>query len=143
MQSQVQKWVKTCDSCQRAGSKEVRRELNSSEVIGVSWKVHMDSVHIGKGRGGKKKIIGICCDLTGYIDGNAVKEANAKETLTVIKEFISWYGCPNVIVTDGGSEFDNQEVEALLRADGIALKITSAYHPQANSVIERRWPEIR
>ncbi len=139
----VEEWVRSCDVCQKSKDGLPIQELHPSEAIGVGWKVHMDSMHIGKSDSGMEKIIGICDDMTGYLDGEAFPTANGTNVIKVIKDFVSRYGCPNVIITDGGPEFKGQEVQEFAESLGIRIRKASAYHPEANSVIERRWREIR
>ena len=46
------------------------------------------------------------------------------------------YGCPRVIINDGGSQFNNAYFRALLKKYGVHYRITTPYNPQANGQVE-------
>jgi hypothetical protein len=48
------------------------------------------------------------------------------------------YGCAEVHINDQGREFVNTISTELFRLSGVDQRITSAYHPQANGLVERQ-----
>jgi hypothetical protein len=48
------------------------------------------------------------------------------------------YGAADVHITDQGSEFQNKFDTELMRLSGVEHRVTSAYHPQANGLVERQ-----
>lgn len=55
-----------------------------------------------------------------------------------------WAGIPVRVVTDGGSEFDN-EVQAGFETDGTFVDKTAAYSPYQNGLVERHggiWKQV-
>ena len=51
--------------------------------------------------------------------------------------WISRFGCPKVITTDQGSQFESALFKALTNLVGCKRTRTIAYHPQTNGMVER------
>ena len=47
------------------------------------------------------------------------------------------YGCPKIFISDQGREFVNKVNENLFRHCNIQHRVSSAYHPQTNGLVER------
>lgn len=65
------------------------------------------------------------------------------EATEIIKEYVRWtetlFGRKvRVIRSDGGGEFNNNELKAFYRAEGIKPQFTAPYSPQQNGVAERK-----
>ncbi|OBZ80202.1 Transposon Ty3-I Gag-Pol polyprotein, partial [Choanephora cucurbitarum] len=62
-----------------------------------------------------------------------------KETIAnfIYEEIMMRFGCPSEILTDRGSNFNSELVNAYLKRVGTHHKLTSAYHPRTNSKVER------
>ena len=56
---------------------------------------------------------------------------------TLYKGLISFFGAPKRILTDQGKAFTTEVMEQLCSQFGISQLITTAYHPQGNSQVER------
>lgn len=63
-----------------------------------------------------------------------------KESQTIANVFydkwICLFGCPDLIVTDRGTEFNNALLKELTNNLGTKYKTTTAYHPQTNGQAE-------
>jgi hypothetical protein len=64
-------------------------------------------------------------------------EYSAATAEAAVVEWASLFGVPSILVTDGGSHFDNQLIGALTRRFRARHHITTAYSPWANGVVER------
>jgi len=53
-------------------------------------------------------------------------------------DIICRHGCPRIQINDQGLEFLNSLNDELSRLTGTQHRVTSAYHPQANGIVERR-----
>ena len=54
-----------------------------------------------------------------------------------IREIFPHYGMPMVIISDRGTQWKNEFFQALCDEIGIKLKMSTAYHPQTNGLVER------
>jgi len=76
-------------------------------------------------------------DLSGWVEGRAIKAVDSKNVAKFIYEdVICRHGCPQCNVLDRGSENLNL-MKDLLEHYKIKRSVVSAYHPQANGLVER------
>ena len=69
----------------------------------------------------------------------ALRNKSAKDVaLFLYEEVICRWGSPDVIITDQGREFCNLINEELMERAHCKHRITSAYHPQSNGLVERQ-----
>jgi len=66
----------------------------------------------------------------------------------IVKKFIqenifSRFGCPKMIISDGGTHFTHKHFRELLKANGVNHRIATPYHPQTNSQVEVANREIK
>jgi len=54
----------------------------------------------------------------------------------LLSGWISRYGCPQIITTDQGRQFESQLFNSLASICGIHLSRTTAFHPAANGLVE-------
>jgi transposase InsO family protein len=64
-------------------------------------------------------------------------EYSAATAEAAVVEWASLFGVPSILVTDGGSHFDNQLIGATTRRFRARHHITTAYSPWANGIVER------
>lgn len=58
-------------------------------------------------------------------------------------DIICRHGCPRIQINDQGREFLNSLNDELSRLTGTQQRVTSAYHPQANGLVERQNRTIK
>ena len=58
------------------------------------------------------------------------------EVLTSFKEFLKLIGKPDILQTDNGREFNNEEMKVFLKNQKIEYIRGSPYHPQNQGVVE-------
>ena len=73
--------------------------------------------------------------FTKYVELKALRKADAKNVLQAFDELIiNRWGCPQVLLTDNGTEFANKLVAERLSEYGIKQSTIPPYHAQANPV---------
>lgn len=135
----VMRICKSCAVCHRHNDGPRLDSLARPTIIGkVFEKVGMDLV-LGFPED-PEGFIG-CLVLTEYLTKFPVvypiKTKTADEIARHLLEYISFFGPPEVIVSDQGTEFVNDTVRSLLTNAGIEARLTSAYNPRANGHTER------
>lgn len=64
-------------------------------------------------------------------------DKNAKSACDKLVQFFSFFGCPESITSDNGSEFDNELLKEMLKAQKINIHFTTPSHHESNSPVER------
>ena len=59
------------------------------------------------------------------------------------KSFSPRFGTLRALISDGGSHFCNNVIEALLKKYGVMHKVASPYHPQTNGQVKVSNREIK
>ena len=73
--------------------------------------------------------------FTRWIESIPIRKANARNIVRAPnKNIVLCFGCPEIFLSDNGSEFKNETVEKFCRDMGIAFKPIPPYHPRANPV---------
>jgi len=55
----------------------------------------------------------------------------------IYEEIICRHGCPQKILTDRGTHFNNQLINGLMERFKIKHLLSTSYHPQTNGLVER------
>ncbi|CAN6548209.1 unnamed protein product [Malus baccata var. baccata] len=104
----------TCDRCQRTGN------------IGIFPPSH-----------GFNYIFLAVDYVSKWVEAKATRNNDSKVVADFVKTNIfSRFGMPRVIISDGGSHFCNQTIEALLKKYNVTHKVSTPYHPQTSGQAE-------
>ncbi|GBG75222.1 hypothetical protein CBR_g19858 [Chara braunii] len=76
-------------------------------------------------------------NLTGFVDGRAIRTKTDPVLANCIEEYYLRYPFVKEFVMDRGSEFTYNEVRTLLAGYGVVTDYTMVVHPQANAPVER------
>lgn len=63
-----------------------------------------------------------------------VEDRQRKKICEALKEVVSRWGTPKFLLTDNGTEFVNQTLQAFAAEHGMTHITVPLYHPQANTV---------
>ena len=76
--------------------------------------------------------------LTKWPEARAIPNAKASSVVSFFYEdIICRHGCPKEILTDRGTHFVNEMLDSLCGNLGVKHKLSTAYHPQTNGLVER------
>ena len=77
------------------------------------------------------------CDLSGWVEAKPLRTLSSRAVADFLwEDVICRHGCFGKLIIDGGSE-NKDAVAELTRRYGVKRVVVSAYHPQANGMIER------
>ena len=135
----IKKYVESCDACQRRGRPQRNNELYPIPVNSPFYQIGIDIVGpLPRTQRGKKYIVTAMDYLTKWPEARALTEATAEKVAEFIYEqFICQHGCPQIILTDRGTHFNNNLVNRLLEKFQIKHLLSTPYHPQTNGLVER------
>ena len=134
--------VQSCDECQKRFNVRVEEVLHPNLTSTMWEKVCVDVVHMPKGIGERKFLVVAREDISGWPEARAIRKANSQTVADFLEEDVfAWHGCPKTIVADGGPENKGMvdEICARLR---VAKHTVTAYHPQANGLVERGHKQL-
>ena len=142
----VDEFVRTCDLCQSQKKNsgvvlKARVDYRSTSIpYGNPWSlVGIDLMGpLALSDGEYKYIMTVICYYTKYVELVALKSKSGIDVGQSLFEVFCRQGFPNAVITDQGKEFVNQLSEYLYKQTDVHHRITSAYHPQANGLVERQ-----
>jgi hypothetical protein len=144
MRRDIESYVRTCPQCQKY--KKVRPKygklLEKQAEDAIPWKrVDLDMIGPYKVKAANGnftlRALTMIDPATGWLEVNDVPDYAANSTQAAFDEvWVSRYPQPEIIGFDGGSEF-KQLFNEMRRNYGMKKRVTTAYNPQANGIIER------
>ena len=139
MRRDVTNWARNCLNCQRA---KVHRNtvppIGNFEVPNRRFShIHVDIVSLPESNG-FSNLLTIVDRFTRWPAAIPIRDISAESVVDALAHgWISSYGVPKAITTDRGSQFSSAIWRQLLETWGIENHHTSAYHPEANGLVER------
>src|ERR1700722_17318204 len=135
----IETYIKSCKQCQFRGKPTGKHELHSIRVKEPFYQIGIDIVGPLPITEKKNKYIVVAIDyFTKWPEAKAIPEASAKEVSTFIfDDIICRHGCPQKMLSDRGSHFNNQVVKTLMDKFKIKHGFSTPYHPKTNGLVER------
>ena len=140
MSSDVRRWARECSACQRSKvAQHVRAPLQTRPPPDRRFgSLHVDLVGPLPESKGCRYLFTIIDRFTRWMEAVPLKTMTAVDCARALVEtWIVRYGAPSDVVSDQGRQFVSSLWAELLRLCGITSARTTAYHPQANGMVER------
>lgn len=139
MNKDINNLTRTCLHCQK--SKIQRHTISPLTSFPISNRfehLHVDIVGPLSYCQGYRYILTMIDRATGWPEVKCLKHITAEcVSKALYTHWITRFGCPAKITTDQGRQFESQLFNNLAKRLGISKIRTTAYHPQANGMIER------
>ena len=139
MRRDVTTWARNCLNCQRA---KIHRNtvppIGNFEVPNRRFAhINVDIVSLPESNG-YSHLLTIVDRYTRWPAAIPIRDMSAESVVDALAHgWISSYGIPKAITTDRGAQFSSAIWRQLLKTWGIEPHLTSAYHPEANGLVER------
>ncbi|GBG63009.1 hypothetical protein CBR_g34709 [Chara braunii] len=137
MYGMIRKYCESCVLCQIRSPIRCKEPLHPRYIKDVGAVIHLDLLAMPLGLGVYNYIFDARDNLTGFVDGKAIRTKTGAVLADCIKEYYLRYPFVVELTIDRGSEFMCGEVKELLDNLGIIVKYTTRAHPQANAPVER------
>ena len=140
MSGSVRNYIRRCTVCQERSQPRSRppgllQPIEPPEAPRMRWAI--DLVDLPKNDRASKLCVAIDC-FSRWVEAAPIRDASAASVADfVINHIALRHGCPTVMQSDGGHEFENELVARMLHTMGTRKVTTTPYHPQANGAVER------
>jgi transposase InsO family protein len=147
MNSDVPRWIKDCQSCTRG--KVTTQPAAAVHPIAVPLRkfsrIHVDLVGpLPVAADGSTYLLTIIDRTTRWLEATPLRTMDARTCAdALVSSWVSRYDVPSQITTDRGHQFTSEIWAALCARLGISHITTTAYHPQANGMVERAHRQLK
>ena len=140
MRSDLRDWSRQCSSCQRSKiSRHVHSPLHRRPPPDRRFgSLHVDLVGPLPESRGHRYLFTVIDRYTRWMEAIPLQTMTAEDCgRALVSGWISRYGVPSDLVSDQGRQFVSSLWRHLMTTLGISSSSTTAYHPQANGMVER------
>ena len=132
--------VQSCDVCQCVKHKFDKPALSLHPVsvqLGVWQQIGIDLVgHLPETPSGNRYIMTVTDYFSKWPEARAIPTKEASHVASFLHALFMCHGLSPCIISDQGREFCNRVTDCLFELTGTEHRVTSAYHPQANGLVE-------
>lgn len=142
----VREWCRDCDSCQTSKvHRHVKAPIIEQPLPDRRFgSIHLDIVGPLPISEGMRYLFTIVDRFTRWPEAIPMPDATATTCARVfIRHWISRFGVPGNLTSDRGPQFTSHLWKELNRLLGISSSTTTAYHPQANGMVERLHRQLK
>ena len=146
MNKDITEWVRSCKDCQM--SKVLRHNVSTLKHFpppsGKFQSIHVDIVGPLPTSAGHSYLLTIVDRFSRWPAAIPMIGISAKECANaLINGWIQYYGVPLTVVSDRGRQFSSALWQELCNVLGTTHEQTTAYHPQANGLVERFHRQLK
>ena len=133
----ISDFVKKCEQCQKQGDlKPPKADLKPIPIPStVMMQVGVDICNLPE-TDGYCHVIVLIDYFSKWSEAKPTKDKSAPTVAQFLYEVMCRHGCFDVQINDQGREFVNQVCDELHKLTAVEQRVTSAYHPQANGLVE-------
>ncbi|KAK1406558.1 hypothetical protein QVD17_41984 [Tagetes erecta] len=131
-------FVRSCDSCQRAGNISSRNEMpqTSIQVCEVFDIWGIDFMGPFPSSRGNKYILVAVDYVSKWVEAQALPTNDARVVVKFLKRLFARFGVPKALISDRGTHFCNAQMEKVLQRYGVTHRLATPYHPQTSGQVE-------
>ncbi|CAF2059097.1 unnamed protein product [Rotaria magnacalcarata] len=142
MKETITSYIKSCDKCSQFNVdrhkppgflQPIQLPNKVFQVLGMDWWGPTTN-----SLSGNRYVLVITDRLSGYVVAKASPTNTAQDTARILmEEIILVHGSPDAIITDQGTHFKNELLQAISNLVGCKHIFSTPYHPQTNGQTER------
>ncbi len=136
LHEEVKGYLQTCEECQRRDLSRSEEALHPTWVAVLWQKLGLDVVYMPYYEGYRFFVVARC-DLSGWVEAKPLRTLFSRAVADFLwEDIVCCHGCFGKLIIDRGSE-NKDAVAEWTKRYGVKRVVVSAYHPQANGMIER------
>lgn len=148
MFSSVSKFVDRCSTCQISRRQHIplvsfTRQISCSARICRRWHLDLSGSFPACVTRGHQYLILFVDEISGFCFLRSSTTTCALEVAMALLELSSFFGVPDSIHSDGGSEFDSDVVHQFCSLSSTHHNLSIARHPASNGIAERNMREAK
>lgn len=142
MQSDIKRYVKSCDICQKTTPKgrTTKAPLGQVPIIDTPFqRVAVDLVGpiSPPSERGNRYLLTMVDYATRYPDAVALPSIETERVAEALVEMFSRVGVPREVLSDRGTQFTSEMMREVERLLSVKHLTTTPYHPMANGLVEK------
>jgi len=147
MSSDIAALCRDCQDCQRG--KVTKQPAASPDPIAVPSRrfshIHVDLVGpLPTSSAGHNHILTVVDRSTRWLEAIPLSSTTAVACAdALVAGWISRFGVPDILTSDRGVQFTSAVWSSLMSRLGVTHNLTTAYHPQANGLVERAHRQLK
>jgi hypothetical protein len=131
--------MRTCEGCQFYARK-TNLPVDTLQTIPVTWPFTMCGLDIvgplRKVPGGYTHLLVAVDKFSKWIEARPITNVRAEQDVSFFTDIIHWFGVPNSIITDNGSQFTGRKFLEFCEDHHIRVDWAAVAHPQTNGYVE-------
>ncbi|CAF2756852.1 unnamed protein product [Rotaria sp. Silwood2] len=142
MKAVIISYIKSCTECSKYNVdrhkppgflQPIEPPADVFQILGMDWWGPVQTLIDGN-----RYILVITDRLSGYVFATASPTNTAQDTARILfEEVILTHGPPDIVITDQGTHFNNELLQAVINLIGSKHIFSTPYHPQTNGQTER------
>ena len=146
MKTDIRGWCRSCHPCQ---SSKIQRHIHAPLQQRQSPERRFGSLHVDivgplPESEGMRYLFTVVDRYTRWPEAIPMKEMKAEDCAKAfLRHWIARYGVPGDLTSDRGRQFTSHLWQNLNVLLGISANTTTAYHPQANGMVERMHRQLK
>lgn len=139
MSSDVQDYVRSCQTCLKTQKDKPMETILLQEVPKLPWSIVASDIFHHKG----KNFIVIADAYSGYFDFHELSNLNSSTVIKSMKIWFSSFGIPECLLTDNGKQYDSEQFKEFSNQWQFQHRLSSPHFPRSNGLAERYVQEAK
>ncbi|XP_039451539.1 uncharacterized protein K02A2.6-like [Culex pipiens pallens] len=136
MSAQITDVVKECHVCAKFAASQQKPPMQSHAVPIYPWQVVSMDVFFTSYQRKRHQFLVTVDHYSDYIELDILKDMSARSLVETCRKNFARYGCPQIVVTDNGTNFVNEEMKEMAIKWNFKHSTSAPHHQQANGKAE-------